>query len=92
MYDRSGNVVVTTTNPAIKYRADCFPPAIASLSATPANGEPALIGDQIHFRVKTLHNIDEYDGNNRISPVIDLTNLGYSNAEVMSPDPLDADW
>lgn len=92
MYDRSGNVVVTTTNPAIKYRADCFPPAIASLSATPANGNPALIGDQIHFRVKTLHNIDEYDGNNRISPVIDLTNLGYSNAEVMNPDPLDADW
>lgn len=92
MYDRSGNLKVTETS-AANYRIDCFPPEIASISATvDGGGSIASLSSKITFKVKALYNVDEASGNTRITPTIDLANLDLSSSTPMNPVDGQPDW
>lgn len=92
MYDRSGNLAVAQTDPNIKYRADCYIPTIATVSTIVIGGGTARVGSQILFRAEIFDNNDEYDGNNRVPPTIDLTSLGLDPATPLSNNPAGSNW
>ncbi|HNX77022.1 MAG TPA: hypothetical protein PKM56_15165, partial [Candidatus Rifleibacterium sp.] len=83
MYDRSGNKNAVDTPATKNYRVDCYPPVIASISATVIGGGIAHVGSTIRFRVDARYNIDEIDANNRIPPVLDLSSFGNTDPVIM---------
>ncbi len=73
--DQSGNAVWVYTAP---YKVDCYPPKIASLSATIVGaGSVATISRLIRIRAQ----VSDHDGNN---PTVDLTSIGGSDSQVMT--------
>ncbi|MBF0410847.1 MAG: Ig-like domain repeat protein [Candidatus Riflebacteria bacterium] len=77
VYDKAGNIVEVSNGP---HSVDCWPPRVMEVLVTPST---AVIGNTLSFQVRTA----EEDGG---SPLIDLSALGLSSAQALTPSPLDS--